>query len=133
MVDYITGRSLRPFQILIIRILKSSNVELKLLLGKMEMKIKFNKNTRISTPEEKINIESFWDKSVKESYQKTNRWEKLKQNINEAASEAFGTWRKILRKTIPIRPTSSLSRLRGMYKRIRNTRNTLVRQSKNMN
>ena len=71
MIDYIiTNRCLQPLQILDIRTLNSANIgsDHKLLLGKI--KIKANKIIRSSIQEEKINVESLWDKSIKELYQK---------------------------------------------------------------
>lgn len=110
-IDYvITNRHIHPSQILDIRTLNSANIgsDHKLLFGKIRMKLKPNKNTSPIKSEEKINVESLWNKSVRDLYQRRlkckvennpledgedvdSSWEKLKRNINEAAVEALGT------------------------------------------
>ena len=107
--DYIiTNRCLQLLEILDIRTLNSANIgsDHKLHLGKI--KIKANKVIRSSIQGEKINVESLWNKYIKELYQKrlkekiknkpineeddiNNSWEKLKKKINEAATEALGS------------------------------------------
>lgn len=110
-IDYIvTNRYIHPLQILDVRTLNSANVgsDHSLLLAKIKLKLKPQKKQEQATRESKINIESLWDPSIKQLYEKrltekiqvnpikaedniNTSWEKLKDNIKAAACEALGT------------------------------------------
>lgn len=172
MIDYIvTNRNVLPSQIIDVRTLNSANVgsDHKLLLGKIRLRMTRSSVKDRLTGEDKFNVEALWDESTKSLYQQRLAtkisadpisdgddleycWEKLKNQINEAAKEALGT-RKIKPKRGPSKTpwfrneikvkceekrrahldylTLGTSESLETYKRIRNETKDLVRRTKN--
>lgn len=110
-IDYIvTSRHLHPKQILDVRMLNSANVgsDHSLQLAKITLECTPKNRQEPALQQQKINIESLWDTSVRKLYEKrleekiellkideqdtiNIRWEKIKKNIKDAANEALGT------------------------------------------
>lgn len=86
MIDYIiTNKYLQPFPKLDIRTLNSANIgsDHKLLLGKIKMKLKTNRNTgRKNKRRMIVGIIPKENKLLDEKDDINKSWEKLKRNIN---------------------------------------------------
>ncbi|XP_030754777.1 craniofacial development protein 2-like [Sitophilus oryzae] len=96
-IDYIvTNRYIHPLQILDIRTLNSADVgsDHSLLLAKIKLKFKPHKKLGRATQEVKINIESLWDLSIKQLYEK-RLTEKIQVNPIKAEDSINTSWEKL--------------------------------------